>query len=213
MANDPVVGYCFWLLSRVTYAARGSDFQRELHSLGLAVGDHDSTLRFTSLVSDLVRQEAAQHPESGHAAELASLALRGALTETIGQQARSLFGSSLENLQTALRQYSTDRTFGVISRRFFGDFFARTLRSLIERELSNYVGPGEQLGSIDDSQQFVSALDLHSRQSARIVEDFASGWYGKHNWESRGAISREEAQGFVAIAMRKLRMELASVPA
>jgi hypothetical protein len=46
MANDPIVGYCFWLLSRVTHAARGSDFQRELDVLRLSVGEHSSTLSF-----------------------------------------------------------------------------------------------------------------------------------------------------------------------
>lgn len=208
MAKDPVVGYCFWLLSRMTYAARSAEFVRQLASLGIQVSDRDSTLSFTSLVADRVRTEAAAHPESGHAAEIASLALRSALTETIGQAGRSLFGSSVEDLQTALRQYSADRSFGVISRRFFGDFFARTLRSLVERELSNHVGPGTRLPSIDASHEFSSALDLHARQSARIVEDFASGWYGKHNWESKGEISRDDAQRFMAVAMRKLRMEL-----
>jgi hypothetical protein len=213
MANDPVVGYCFWLLSRVTYAARGPDFRSELESLGLSIGEHSSTLGFASHVANLVRGETARYPESGHAAELASLALRSALSETIGQAGRSLFGSSVDDLQAELRRYSTDRSFGIVSRRFFADIFARTLRSLVEREQSNFVGPGQRIKSIDDSQEFASALDLHARQSARIVEDFASGWYGKHNWESGGAISREEAQRFVAIAMRKLRMELASVPA
>ncbi len=39
------------------------------------------------------------------------------------------------------------------------------------------------------------------------MEDFASGWYSKRNWESQGQISPEEARGFVAVALRKLRME------
>ena len=40
------------------------------------------------------------------------------------------------------------------------------------------------------------------------MEQFAAGWYVKHHWESGDAISREEAQRFVAVALRKLRMEL-----
>ena len=166
-------------------------------------------LSFISQVSDHVRSELARYPESGPFSELSSLALRRALSETVGQEGRSLFGSSLEDLQQAFRAYSTPRTFGTLARRFFGDFFARTLRFFVEKELANSVGSGHGLTSVEQSQEFTAALDLYTRQSAYIMEEFASGWYGKHNWEAKGQISPEEAQGFVAVALRKLRMELA----
>ena len=149
-----------------------------------------------------------QYPESGPFAELASLALRRALSETIGQHGRSLFGSSLDDVQHALRSHSTPARFGDLSRRFFGDFLARTLRFFIDRELSNHVGAGHALTSIDTSQRFTTELDVYARQSARIMEEFAGSWYSKHNWETHGQISRDEAQKFIAIALRKLRMEL-----
>jgi hypothetical protein len=98
--------------------------------------------------------------------------------------------------------------FGQVARWFFGDFLSRTLRSFVERELSNNVGPAHALATVDDSQEFAAALDLHTRQASRIVENFAADWYRKHNWESKGQITRVEAQGFVAVALRKLRTEL-----
>ena len=55
---------------------------------------------------------------------------------------------------------------------------------------------------------FTQELDLHARQSARIMREFAEGWYSKANWETRGQISLEDSQAFVAVALRKLRMEL-----
>ena len=58
------------------------------------------------------------------------------------------------------------------------------------------------------AKEFNDALALYSRQSAKIVEDFASGWYSKHNWEERGEIREDDAHRFVAMALRKLRMEL-----
>ena len=208
LAGDPAVSYCFWLLTRITQAARTQDFPAALAEIGLDAREGEPVLSFISRVSDIARQEVVHHRESGHFAELASLALRRALTETVGQQGGSLFGSSVEDLRSALRAYSTDRSFGQVSRRFFGDFMARMLASFVERELANHVGAGHGLRSLEQSRDFSDALDLHTRQSARIVEDFASGWYGKHNWESKGQISREDAQGFVGVAMRKLRMEL-----
>jgi hypothetical protein len=208
LAGDPSVSYCFWLLTRITQAARAQDFSAALDAVGLGARDSEPVLSFISRVSDLARQEAVHNRDSGHFAELASLALRRALTETVGQHGGSLFGSSVDDLQSALRAYSTDRSFGQVSRRFFSDFMARTLASFVERELANRVGPDRGLQSLGESREFSAGLDLHTRQSARIVEDFAADWYSKRNWLTRGEISRGEAQGFVAQALRKLRSEL-----
>jgi hypothetical protein len=208
LAADPSVAYCFWLLARITQAARSRDFPAALAEVGLDAREGEPVLSFISRVADIARDEVGQHPESGHFAELASLALRRALTETVGQHGRSLFGSSVDDLQAALRAQSTDRSFGQVSRRFFGDFMARMLAAFVERELANHIGPGHGLRSLDQSRDFSDALDLHTRQAARIVEDFAADWYGKRNFLAGGRISHEEAQGFVAHALRKLRSEL-----
>ena len=139
LARDPSLTHCFWLLSRITAASRGPDFAEAVAALGLTP-TADSALAFVAHVSDQVRSDLTRYPESGPFSELASLALRRTLSETIGQHGRSLF--------------------------------------------------------------------VYARQSTRIMEEFAASWYSKHNWEAHGQISREEAQGFVAIALRKLRMEL-----
>ena len=54
----------------------------------------------------------------------------------------------------------------------------------------------------------MNALELHTRQASRIMEDFASGWYSLHNWQANDQITQGEAQGFVAVALRKLRQEI-----
>jgi len=167
-----------------------------------------STIAFISQVADTVRRENARAVESGHFVELGSLALRHALAETVGEQGGSLFGSSLEDLQTAFRRFSTGTQFGTLSHRFFADLFARTLRSLVARELPNHIGGGRPITNIDQSIEFTQALDTYARQAARVMQDFAEGWYSKQNWESKGQISRDDAQAFVAVALRKLRMEL-----
>ncbi len=207
LAHDPSLAHCFWLLTRLAAASREPDFAAAVGTLGLTPSA-DSALAFVAHVSDRVRGDLAGYPESGPFSELASLALRRALSETVGQHGRSLFGSSLEDVQQALRSHATPARFGDLARRFFGDFLARTLRYFIDRELSNHTGDGHALARVDASRAFTQELDVYARQSARIMEEFASGWYSKHNWEAHGQISREEAQGFVAIALRKLRQEL-----
>ncbi len=208
LSRDPSLTYCFWILTRVMVASRESDFRSALQGLSIKPASSDSALAFVTELSEQVRNELTAYPQSGPFGELASLALRRALSETAGVHGRSLFGSSLEDVHHAFRSHSSPDRFGDVARRFFGDFLARTLQFFVDKELSNHVGSGGQLRGIEASREFSAALDVYTRQSARIVEEFASGWYGKHNWESQGAISREEAQGFVAVALRKLRMEL-----
>lgn len=208
LREDPALNYCFWLLTRVTWAARSDNFLTELNSLGLALTADTPTLGFIAAVADRVRTEAMQDPSSGATAEIASLALRRALTETVGEQGPSLFGTTLSDLQQAFRRYSTREHFAELSQRFFGDFLARTLRSYVDREIPNLVGASPGLRSVGESREAVEAIDRHARETAFILRDFAGGWYSKHQWESRGAVTEEQTKAFLSYALRKMRLEL-----
>lgn len=208
LRSDPSLAYCVWLLVRIASAARRPDFVDALGDIGLDVRSGDSAVGFVAKVGARAREEIERHPESGPFGELATLALRRALTETVGTEGGSLFGSSIEDLERAIHRHTTPTRFGELASRFFGDFTARTLRFYVDKELSFHVGPGHALASIDDSATFVADLDRFARQSARIVEEYAADWYSKHDWESGGAIGREDAQRFIPLAIRKLRREL-----
>src|SRR3712207_7800223 len=68
---------------------------------------------------------------------------------------------------TTLFRSAGDRSFGRVARLFFGDFFARTLRSFVERELSNHTGVSPGLAGVQESQEFRSeehTSELQSRQ-------------------------------------------------
>jgi hypothetical protein len=210
LAHDPSLAYCFWLLTRVTWASRSADFAASLRGLGVKIDGDASALMLITQLNENVRVELAQHTDSGPFGELASLAFRRTLQDTVGLQGAGLFGSTAEDVAAVFRMYSTRTQFGLLAKRFFGDFFARTLRYFVDKELSNYVGAQHHIENINQAQEFQRALDLYARQSARIMEDFASGWYSKHNWQAKGEVSAKEAEGFVAIALRKLRMELTS---
>lgn len=207
LASDPSLGYCFWLLTRIAWASRQPDFHQRLSKLGIEAGSDTSVLAFISQLADRVQIETARNTSSGHFAELSSLALRRALSETAGQYTGNLFDATVDGLQQAFRAHSTPRQFGALSHRFFADFFARTLCSLVDRELSQHVGRDKSYANAANSAAFMEALNLHARQSARIMETFAADWYSKHNWEAKGEVSVAEAQGFVAVALSKLRSE------
>jgi hypothetical protein len=208
LVHDPSLVYSFWMLTRIAWASRGSDFVIALRHLGLHLDGDSTVFALISQLSDQVRTTTAAQTASGPFGELASLALRHALSETVGAQGTGLFGATVGDVQAAFRLYSSRAQFGLLAKRFFGDFFARTLRYFVDKEVSNHIGAHHTLQNVDQSHEFDRALDLYARQSARIMEDFASGWYSKHNWQSHGEITPTEAQGFVRVALRKLRMEL-----
>jgi hypothetical protein len=84
LRSDPVLGYAFWLLARIATAARTDDFVTEAGHLGLKVRGDTSTLSVIAQLNDLVRIQLEHNPRSGPFGEIASLALRRALVETMG---------------------------------------------------------------------------------------------------------------------------------
>jgi hypothetical protein len=208
LRSDPVLGYAFWLLARFATAARADDFVTEAGRLGLSIRGDASALAVIAQVNELVRIQIERHPHSGPFGEIASLALRRALVETIGTTQTSLFGCTIQDLKHAVRQQTTDRAFGELARRFFGDVLARTVRFYVDKELPFHIGADSGFPDIAASALFVDALDTYCRQSARIVEAFASDWLSKYDFHEDGHISLVQAQGFVAVAMAKLEADL-----
>lgn len=209
LRNDASFAYCFWLLTRIAWASRGQDFEGALAELGLEVQADESVVSFISNVSRRAGAVIYAHPESGPFSELASLSMRRALTETVGQQGGSLFGSSVDDLRAAFRRYSTPAQFGVIATLYFSDLFARTLRFYVEREIANSIGQDHSLQSLDGAEAFSQALDVYARQTARIMEQYAEDWYSKRNWEEDGKISLDQARRFTAYAIKKLQADFA----
>jgi hypothetical protein len=207
LRGDPSLTYCFWLLTRLASAARGDQFLADLRQLGIESRPDDTALQLIARVTDRTRIELNRFPESGPFGEMASLALRHALTETVGLEGRSLLGSSVEDLERAFQKHSTAGQFGEIAERFFGDFMARTLRFYVDRAVPAAVG-GRSMPTLGDASAFNQALTIHTRETARIVERFAADWFSKHHFEQRGAIGRDDAERFVAHALTKLRSEL-----
>lgn len=210
LADDPAFGYPVWLLTRVTWAARGETFADDLARLGIALPIDVSPLGTIALLTDHVRSEMASWPGRDNFSELATQAFRQALTDTVAREGASLFDGDAADVQRAFRAYSTRASYGVLARRFFAAFASRALASFVDRELANHYGSNTPPGSRESAIEFRRELDRHVWQTARIVEDFAGDWYSKHNWESKGRISPEETQRFLAIALRKLRRELQS---
>lgn len=205
--TDPGLAFSYWLLTQLTYRARRDDFGAELQIIGLDISDVNTAFDFLSCIASFTRVQLRLRDTAFPVSEFAQLALREVLTESIGQRCQSLFGTTREDIKLACRIYSTPRQFSKLARLYFSKVLNRTLQFFISKESPNRVGVGRKFEDISDLSEFNAALATYCYQCARIVEEFAGGWYSKRNWQ--GQISEEDATGFVAVAMDKLRAEIA----
>ena len=202
VAQDGSLTEAYWLLVRLMSASRARRLSEELSRIGLTSSNADSSVAIIGALSDYLRSEVSEAGTNSAAADYAALAFRRALMETVATQADSLFGGTVEDLERAFRSHSTERQFGEVSQKFFGDFTARFLTSALDREIPN------QLPTVGAGSELLSEIDLHARQSAAIVRDFAGEWLSKQGWQTGDDIQREQAERFIAVALRKLRSEL-----
>ena len=206
-ASDPTLAYCYWLLTQITYQARTDRFSTALSEIGLEVSQTKDALGFLGKITNVVRREVKSRGETFPFSEIVQLSLREVLTETIGQRSQSLFGTTLEDIRSACRQYSTHQQFARLARLYFSKVLNRTLQFFVSKESANYLGAGGKFADLSQLSDFNLALESYCYQSAKIVEEFAGGWYSKRNWQ--GEISEQDARGFVAVAFQKLRAEIA----
>ncbi len=202
------VNYCFWVLVRIATASRGSDFKGELNRLGLQNVGINSGLGFVNQVAQAVDKELKKRGLTSVFVQMAELSLRETLTSTLIENTQNLFGTKFEDIHSACRNLSSPSRFSQTSRKYFSHFISRIIKFVTDKEISNYVGPKGGLKSPERVLDFQHTLDLHCYQTSRIIEDFASGWYSKHNWQSNDNIKEEEASGFTAYALKKIQMEL-----
>lgn len=208
LKNEPSISYSFWLLTRITWFARQQNFVSSMEQIGVDLVGSSSALSFISAVSDHNRKQFVSYQGSTVFREIANLALKQALSNTVAVTTPSLFGSTIDDIQAACKKYSSKKQFGILSRHFFSSFFTRSLHYFIDKELSNHIGPGKRLATIEDGRAFSDALTVYAWQTSKIIEDFAAGWYSKQNWKTEGEITLQDAHKFVTFALRKFQMEL-----
>ena len=118
---------------RVVTAARGDDFAGELAQLGIQNFPITSGLGFVQQVAHTVEKELRKRDETAVFSRMAELSLREVLSANIIEQSRSLFGTSLQEIQSACRAISTQVRFGEVAKEFFAQFTSRSIRYLLVR--------------------------------------------------------------------------------
>lgn len=206
-AKDPAFERAFWLLTQLPDAARSDDFVRHLRALGIQVPKEPTLLELTAAYSDAVdtyvRRSGRNRTDLG---EMALLAAVESLTDNVGSRLPGLFQPGTSDVRSALSAVATTKQFGEFARSYFSNLTNRYLSYFLSRELSNFVGPHFQIGSIDQRRDFDAALSLHCDQAAGIVESFAGDWFSKHRFA--GDITVKKARDFASYAFEKVRREL-----
>ena len=205
-ANDDGVARVVWLLCQLPLAARDSEYTQRLAALGMSVADVPTLVELVGAFTDAVDTHVGLLGGRTDIGEMAQMAAVETLTSILAQRTQSLFGVSPEDVRRELAALATTKQFGILASDFFARITRRYLTFFLSRELSNHIGGERRFANMAEHREFNRALDFHCHQASRIVEVFAGGWFSKTNWE-RG-ITPEDARGFTAGALKKLRSEL-----
>jgi len=204
--NDTGVQYTFFLLTQVALASRSSEWRATLHGLGIHLSEKGTIFDLLTEVQAAVdRQVPRGAPKGTDIGEMAQQAAGEAISSLAGPRAETLFGTSPEDVQNAIRHFSTKKGFGELGQRFFGGFVARFLNFYLSRITAGALG-GARFQQLGDVAEFNEALRAHCDQSARIVRDFSGEWYSKTEYLE--GIDRDNCNRFIAVAIQKLRSEL-----
>ena len=206
-ANDPGLVHAVWLLTQIPLAARGENFVSNLRNLGLEVSNTPSFLEVTGAFTGAVDAHLRRSGGRTDLGEMAQMAAAETLTALGMSKTQSLFGTTPADVQRAFKTFSTNQQFSSLAREFFGRLSRKHLTYYLSRTLSNYVGGDGRFANVSEHVQFNEALDLHCRQASLIIERFSGGWFSKTNF--KGGITPEKTAGFVHVALKKIRAELA----
>jgi hypothetical protein len=205
-SGDPGLVNAIWYLTQIPLAAKSENFGESLRKIGLSVGDAPSIFEITGALSRVIDHSIDQSGARTDVGEMAQLAVVETLTTTVADRAQNLFGVGPDEVRRAFAELSTSRNFGALARGAFSRFVYRYLTYFLSRELPNQVGGNGRFAGIEHHTEFNNALNRQCHEAARIVEEFAGGWFSKTHFE-RG-ITPDDAAGFAHVALKKIRAEL-----
>ncbi|MEQ8652425.1 MAG: hypothetical protein RIC87_08175 [Kiloniellales bacterium] len=206
-ADDPLLGHAVWLLAALPLAARAPGWTERLRELGLETDGPPSLFELTAALSATLDKKAIELGGRTDLGEMAQMALVESLVQTIEPQLPSLFTPDPAEVRTALGRLSGGERFGALARTFFSRLTNRSLNYYLSRELANHIGADRRFTTDQERRQFDQSLALHCQESARIVEAFAGGWYGKTVWQ-QDELTPESTQRFARYSFKKIRDEL-----
>ncbi|MDB5311551.1 MAG: hypothetical protein JWO38_5753 [Gemmataceae bacterium] len=206
--HDPGVIETVWLLMQLPFAARSDEFTPALQDCGVFVSDAPGLLEIVGAVTDAIDQTMPNCRNRTDLGEMAQMAAAETLIEVIGGRVRGLFDATSADVQREFARLGTSKQFGLFAKDFFARFTHKTLDYYLSKTVPEQVGAGERFRTLGQQAEFTKALDLHCRETAKILETYSGDWLLKNRFEMGGATTRANATAFTAYAMTKLTAEL-----
>jgi hypothetical protein len=207
-AKDNGVIETIWLLTKLPLCARAENFAAALRDCGLSVSDSAGLVEIVGAMTDAIDAKMPNCEGRTDLGEMAQMAAAETLTQVIGERTKRLFDTTPDDVRQAFSQLATNKQFSIFAKDFFARFTNKCMNYFLSRALSHHVGEGQRFPTLTQQAEFTKALETHCREAARIVQEFSGGWFSKKNWETGGAISREDIAAFTGYAMTKLVSEL-----
>lgn len=204
-SKDPLFLAVVDLMAHLPHEARGPGYHDAMSERNIT--DLESVQGLLAGVAAAIDAESFRLGFRSDLGEIAQSALLSTLSEEFDRSLTSLFDPTPAEIRNALGRLSYGDNFAGLARGFFAQVVNLTLQYYLSRELSNHIGPSQRFTSDAERVAFDRALHQHAFESARIVEAYAGGWYGKTLWHSDG-LTPERIRKFTGYAMTKLRSEL-----
>ncbi len=187
----------FWQLSRLLWSVKNEPLQGALRTAELPTESGQNVFTLAQALAESCKTEevATRYPALN---ELVGQAVQSSFIRLVTPHVPSLFGTGEQELEQALKQISTKTQFGEIARGVLSEYLSRVLSYVASRHSSEQA----------DAPDFSSALQRWSWETGALVEKYSADWYSKHNWLTKGQINRQEAEGYTAFALEKLKSEL-----
>jgi hypothetical protein len=206
--DDPGFREAVHLMVQVAVAGTKDDPVGHLQAVGIELGEGGSIAEMAAAVSEALDRRMSGKGQRSDFGEMARGALVAVVSDHLANKGTSLFGKP-EDLAAELRGLHTPKRFGALAQQFFGTMANSFLRYFLDKTLGTHVGAGQRFATMNQLAVFEGALRTHCDEAAAIVNKFCGDWLSKRRFEDKGIISRESAEKFAWVAVKKIRLELA----
>jgi hypothetical protein len=206
-SSDPSLANVLFLFMKSVMASKEKKFTKILHQIGLNLSENSDFYDYICELDNVMDSSLRRSQHRNHLAEMARYSVIDSLNN-IASATKTLFEDNVESTRQSLKKHSTRTGFAHLGRQFWGNFLGRFLDYHLSREIPNHIGSKKTFVSIDDCQDFKTALARHCRETALIVKDFSGCWPSVT--EFREGITPENIRTkYMPIALEKIRSELA----
>ncbi|WCJ60324.1 hypothetical protein NXS98_04105 [Fontisphaera persica] len=197
------------LLVEMGLAGGKADPTAQLAAAGIAIPESTSVVEVALAVGEALDQRVRATRDGQTFGEIAGKALVSAITSHLQERLHGLFTPTREDVAGALRDLGKKKEFGDLARNFMAKLTNEALGFFLTKTLGTQVGEGQRFATMNQMAQFEEAMRTHCEEASVIVQEFGADWFSKHRYEEGGRISRESAEGFGWVAMKKMKAELA----